>query len=198
MYKLSVKLLMAGLLCLWASGHAAAEENQELATRLAEILAENNTAEIKQMTSNFIAVNKDLPQSSVQTLWNAGVDSVDWDKTDVERLRYHIQHADAIVEKSNGYRQQYMFVFKHKNLDKVKAKKWIFSMGFTIRQLSEQTKLFAKQMNYLKRVLPKAIERTKKEQLNVQENGKNILALRLKAQMLYQQALNGEIKDSSS
>jgi len=165
---------------VWLSSQSVlAESNQQLA----DIVATNPKAEIQNITSNMAAVIPDLPTSATQTLWNAGVDGDAWEQARLDRLVVQVRDAEKTMGKVQKYKQQYMYVFKHRTEDDKRIKKWLMRVGGAIFQMKKQGKIFEQRIRYLKKSLPQMIKTTAQMYKNANGENKKILKVRLQTQL---------------
>jgi len=179
------KVLTIFMLWMLSGQNALAAGNQQLA----DIVAHNPSADIQHITSNMAAVLPDLPTSFSQTSWDAGIDNETQDETRIALLVAQVRDAEQTLKKVETYKQQYAYVFKHRNDDVDNAKSWLMWVGGAIYQMKKQGKVFEKRIQYLKKVLPQAIKNTANalDVAAIQE--KPVLALRLQTKIQCYQGL---------
>ena len=180
------EVITIAFLLILSGQNAWAENNQQLA----DIVATDPKAEMQKITSNLAAVIPDLPTSASQTLWNAGINSVEWDEAHVELLVAQVRDADSTLAKVWKYEQQYTTVFKHRNDDVGNAKAWLLRVAGVMFQMKKQAKLFKQRMIYLKKILPQAIKVTAKALESSPAKEKKMLSARLQTQFQCYQAMN--------
>lgn len=180
------KVLTIFILWVLSGQNALAEGNRQLA----DIVAHNPSADIQLITSNMLAVIPDLPTSFSQTSWDAGIDNETQDETRIALLVAQVRDAEQTLKKVETYKQQYAYVFKHRNDDVDNAKPWLMRVGGAIYQMKKQANVFEQRIQHLKKVLPQAIKNTANALDVATTQEKPVLSLRLQAKIQCYQALD--------
>ena len=179
------KVLTIFILWLLSGQNAWAENNQQLA----DIVATNPKAEIQTITSNMAVVIPDLPTSFSQTSWGAGIDRETQDEARIALLVTQVRDAEQTLKKVEIYKQQYAYVFKHRNDGVANAKLWLMRVGGAIYQMKKHAKMFEQRMQYLKKVLPQTIKNTANALDVAATQEKPVLRLRLQTKVQCYQVL---------